>query len=120
MSEFNWVELVAGCRLKLKLHPVMPDRLTLDPNLHLFFLGRVCRQLPTVPFSSLVIFHSSQARQGLSHGKKKKTIPIFVGLSSVLKEEKGVLHISNYEGGPDKGWCSSKWEETVHHWRAQG
>lgn len=45
---------------------------------------------------------------------------MFVGLSSVLKEEEEVVQISDHKEGPDEGWGSSEWEKTVHCWRAQG
>lgn len=30
------------------------------------------------------------------------------------------MHIYNYKKGTGKGWRSSKWEESIHSWKAQG
>lgn len=61
----------------------------------------------------------------LSHIKKKIKIPNFLVLSSVLKEflifqeEREVIYTYNYKKGTGKSWRSSKWEESIHSWRAQ-
>ena len=53
-------------RLKLKLHPVMPDRPTPDPRPqtpilagHMFVLGRVGRQFPRQAFSQATVSHGT-------------------------------------------------------------